>query len=840
MAAGSIIIDLLLNTGSFETDTGRAAKALAQLQAQSVALGTAMGGLFKDAFDQATDALKELTLGTLEANEALTLMSKNTGVAAETLGGLGFAASQVGGNLEDTAASISKLNKSIAQAGAGNPQAQAAFDALGISVKDAAGNMKTADDVFLEVADKFQNFADGPNKAAIALALFGRAGAAQIALLDQGSTAIQQQIDFYGKFSGVTEDVLTDSEKFNTTLGDIQLINKSLGQTILAEVLPVVQALANAFLDAKENGTLFKTIADAIRISLEALVVTGSTVKDTFVGVGDTLGALAALANTPTDRLIGAIKVIGESWYDSGEEARKAGDQFRDSIIKPDSPLPKYTPYGQTDPGKKQDAPAIAIAGDAQSAAKKQLDAALKQIEDFEKSQLQAVQYGQSALAVVYGEGLESQDQFFTDQKNLRAAALTATTNDYDAQIAAQQKFLQTKGLKPADIIAGEQAITLARQKRSEAVIAAAQADALAELNNAKAAEALQVSYANLQAQVLQAKGDDAGAQAIKDAQSLKAAAILISQADGNPKLLGELEQIQTLQAARAQQQKDYAKLLSDTANIEATIYLDAEAGGQGELETLAKVRDARAAALVQLQQQAAAAADLAKASGTDADQAKADSLALAVKKAQSALDPLATKFNTIFEDGFSNAFAGFISGTQTAKQAFSSFANSIIGDMAKIASQQLAKSIFGDTGGTSGIGGLISGLFGGVTIGPGNNGIATNTTGSSLPTAGGAAGGTNFVERDLLTIVHKGEAIVPAKYNPAAGGSSGVQIHNYGTDDVSASSDQNGQVQVIIAKAANQGYQKTIADLGRGTGPASIGLRNRFGLGSGNLAKRK
>lgn len=835
MAAGSIVIDLLLNTGSFETDTGRAAKALRDLQTQTTAVGVAMGEFLKEGFDKALEGLQSLTIGTLEANEQLLLMSKNSGVAADTLGGLGFAASQVGGNLDDTAASIGKLNKSIAQAGAGNPAAADAFAALGISVKDAAGNMKSADDVFLEVADKFQGFADGPNKAAIALQLFGRAGAAQIALLDQGGDAIQNQIDYYKRFSGVTQDTLEASEKFSQTLGDISLINKSLGQTILAEVLPVVQKLAEAFLDAKENGTLFQNVADSIRITLEALIVTGRTVKDTFLGVGDALGAAAALANTPPDRLIGAVKAIGDSWVQTGKDARAAGDQFAASILKApdnDKGQPNYSPFGSFNP--KPQAPTLPIAGDALNAAKKQLDAALKQIEDFEKSQLQAVQYGQSALAVVYSEGLESQDQFFADQKALRDAALTATVQDYTSQIQAQQKFLATPGLKPADIIAGNQAITLARQKRSEAVIAAAQADALAELNNAKAAESLQVAYANLQGQILAAKGNDAGAQAIKDAQALKTAAILISQADGNPALLGELEQIQTLQATRAQQQKDYAKLLQDQQNIEATIYLDAEAAGTSELATLAKVRDARTQALAQLQQQAQAAADLAKISGTDADQAKADALALSVKKAASQLDPLATKFNTIFEDGFSNAFAGFLAGTQTAKQAFSSFAQSVIGDMAKIASQQLAKSIFGDVGGSSGIGGFFSGLF------KGSPGQATNNTGTSLPTAGGAATGTNFVERDLLTIVHRGEAIVPKAYNPAAGGAGGVQIHNYGDNDVSATTDQSGQVQVIIQKAANLGHQKTAADLARGTGIASQGVRNRFGLGAGNLAKRR
>lgn len=67
-----------------------------------------------------------------------------------------------------------------------------------------------------------------------------------------------------------------------------------------------------------------------------------------------------------------------------------------------------------------------------------------------------------------------------------------------------------------------------------------------------------------------------------------------------------------------------------------------------------------------------------------------------------------------------------------------------------------------------------LSALLGGGSLSVDSSGLgigATRTDGQiGLPTRGGAATGTNFVQRDMLTILHKGEAVIPKAYNPDAG----------------------------------------------------------------------
>ena len=60
-----------------------------------------------------------------------------------------------------------------------------AFKALGISVKDNEGNLRSSEEVFLDVADKFSKMEDGAGKTTLAIKLFGKSGADLIPLLNQ-------------------------------------------------------------------------------------------------------------------------------------------------------------------------------------------------------------------------------------------------------------------------------------------------------------------------------------------------------------------------------------------------------------------------------------------------------------------------------------------------------------------------------------------------------------------------------------------------------------------------------------------------------------------------------
>lgn len=804
---GNLTVTLGLDAAEFTNGLTKAeAQAKASTDAvvkQFAAIGAAIGAAIS------IDAFKNMITGAIDAADHLNDLSKKTGIAVATLGGIGFAAGQAGGDLESASAAAGKLNKSLAEAAAGNKEASEAFKVLGISVKDTAGNTKTADVVLAELADKFAGYADGPEKAALALRIFGKAGADIIPLLNDGGAALQENIAYYARYSAVTQEIASQADQFNDTLGKVNLINKSLGTTIAAELLPVLQNLADAYLSAKENSNLFKDAAAALRIVLEALVVTGATIKDTFVGVGDTIGAYAAVAARLIQGDVAGAKEIGAAYREAGEERKKQLDAFNAAVLRTKAPSTgESTPtkdFGTfTRPPSAPRLPGSGADKAASEAARKlkiQLDGQVKIIQDFGRAQQDAYKTGEQYLDGVYQDGLISQRTFFDTQKQVRDAALQDQLSTFDAEIKAQKDFIKNKDSSDRDREGAEQKIKLLLQQRQEAVTKASAAEILATQANARAVEDLQRSYADLRVSVLEAGGKDSdqrSAAQIRNAQALKDAAILLQRVQGDPAVLGALEKAQDLQFERAKQQRDYALLLDDTSRKEQEIYLDAAAAGQGELDTLAAIRDSRKASIAQIQAQADAARQLALASGKDSDIKHANDLALAYKKALGEIDPLAKQLNQVFEDSFANSFASFIEGTKSAKEAFQDFAKSILSELSKLAAKDIAKSIFGTDSGQGGAGGFLSGLFGGKSSGgsggglgslfgaagslfggfnfgslfAGSGGATAAASSSDLLALFGAAGyglatGTDYVPYDgFKATLHRGEKVVPARYN--------------------------------------------------------------------------
>ncbi len=148
-----------------------------RLTSASGLLGGALGALAPVATIGGIGALVQKTIA---AGDAMYDMSQRTGVSVEALARFKKAAATSGTDIDAVSKALGKLSKGMyeaAQSGKG-PTAEA-LKALGISATDAAGKLKTADQVTLEISNKFKAMPDGVEKTALAMQLFGKAGAKQ-------------------------------------------------------------------------------------------------------------------------------------------------------------------------------------------------------------------------------------------------------------------------------------------------------------------------------------------------------------------------------------------------------------------------------------------------------------------------------------------------------------------------------------------------------------------------------------------------------------------------------------------------------------------------------------
>ena len=118
-------------------------------------------------------------------------MAEKTGINVKTLSELRYAGESVGTTQEQMAAGLTKLARLMGEAAGGNDQAKATFKALGIEINDTTGKLKSTDKMLAEISQRFSGWDDGPEKAALAMRVFGKSGEDMIPLLNLGTAGLQ-------------------------------------------------------------------------------------------------------------------------------------------------------------------------------------------------------------------------------------------------------------------------------------------------------------------------------------------------------------------------------------------------------------------------------------------------------------------------------------------------------------------------------------------------------------------------------------------------------------------------------------------------------------------------
>lgn len=284
MAVGNAVIgalQVLVGADTAEMETGLK-KAQKSLQDFSNKVSEA-GRLAAAGFVLATAALSVAIKGTINEADKLYKMSQSFGVPIEELSALKHAADLSGVSLESLGKALAKLSRNMMDAAA-NPTGEAAkaFQALGISVKNADGSLKSSSVVMTEVAEKFAGFRDGAAKTALAIALFGRAGADLIPLLNQGKTGLQGMID-EAKELGIVIDQRTGAaaEAFNDNLTRMRKVFDGIVIKVTAEMLPAFLRFSEILLETSKNSDFMKAASSGLITALQG----GVTVVATLINL---------------------------------------------------------------------------------------------------------------------------------------------------------------------------------------------------------------------------------------------------------------------------------------------------------------------------------------------------------------------------------------------------------------------------------------------------------------------------------------------------------------------------------------------------------------------------
>jgi hypothetical protein len=243
----SLVTRLSLESSSFSTGLSRARR---QAQTDTSAIAKSVDGINSKlkAFGTGLSlaALGSVAKRALDYASSLGEVAQQLGVTTKDLQTYRFAASQVGIEQEAMDKGLQKLTQNMGKAEVGSKPLQAAFAAIGISLADLKG--KTAGDTIPKIADGLSKIPDPARRAAVEVALFGKAGQQLDTLLAGGSRGINQLAAEAEKLGIVLSNKqIQDADALADKLSALKQVLEARIAGTIADNAQSILTLANSF-----------------------------------------------------------------------------------------------------------------------------------------------------------------------------------------------------------------------------------------------------------------------------------------------------------------------------------------------------------------------------------------------------------------------------------------------------------------------------------------------------------------------------------------------------------------------------------------------------------------
>jgi hypothetical protein len=297
--AGSAYVELLVKDNRLLSGLASAGKRLQAFGSAISGIGTKLMLLGT----AVTAPLTALTKAFAHGGAAMFDMTKRTGLSAEALSELGYAAAQTGSDLETVETGVKKMQKTLYAAANGSKSAAETFAALGLNVQEVMA--MNPQQQFETIAKAISHIEDPTARTALAMQLFGRSGTSLLPLMQN-----LDELRAKAKALGLTtssqsaasakalEDAFTDLGRVTKKTGTI--IGSALADTMrgTTQMLTDLMVKLNEFIKQHKDVvvSVFK-IAKAVFAVGVGLVVLGTIISKLGVGTTLLVGAVAKAAS---------------------------------------------------------------------------------------------------------------------------------------------------------------------------------------------------------------------------------------------------------------------------------------------------------------------------------------------------------------------------------------------------------------------------------------------------------------------------------------------------------------------------------------------------------------
>lgn len=258
-------------------------------------------------------------------------LAEKIGDTAENITSLQQAATLSGTAMDTVAAASVKLTASLAKTDDESKAVGQAITALGLSFEEfkALSPVEQID----AVAKALAGFEDGAEKTAVAVALFGKAGAELLPFLNDLADQTSRQ-------ATLTAEQIKQTDDYTKAQARLKAEFDVFIQQQTAQLIPTLNSVQTVLGEIAKNETVVQTVTLALNTAIGAaitifqtLTVVASDVIFVFQGVGREIGAIAAQLAALARADFSGFRAISNAVKEDGQRARAELDKFQKQVM---------------------------------------------------------------------------------------------------------------------------------------------------------------------------------------------------------------------------------------------------------------------------------------------------------------------------------------------------------------------------------------------------------------------------------------------------------------------------------------------------------------------------
>lgn len=275
--------------------------AMGSLDAQSLALAGGFAAVAA-AIVKAEKAMISMTKESAAFADNIITLSMQTGQSTQQLQEFAYASELIDVSVDTLQGSLTKLTNNMQDTMNGTGNAKASFEALGVSVTNADGSMRSANDVFYETIDALGQVKNETERDAMSMDIFGRSAQDLNPLIIQGSKTLKAYADEAHNVGYVLDDeALSALGAVDDAYQRLQNTQEGVKNQLSAEFAPYLEEFyGDVTTMVKDGGKALKDsgIVDAFGMLLET--------------VGDILNPMSDLSNNRVPALTKALQPLAK------------------------------------------------------------------------------------------------------------------------------------------------------------------------------------------------------------------------------------------------------------------------------------------------------------------------------------------------------------------------------------------------------------------------------------------------------------------------------------------------------------------------------------------------